>query len=521
MNLASTLLCTLLLATPPQDSVHMRHPEPAAGAANRAKEPAAAEREKPAQAEEKPVVSRHLITVNGKPLRYTATAGTLPIANPGGETEASMFYVAYTADTGEKSAERPLVFAFNGGPGSSSVWLHLGAMGPRRVELADDGSMPSPPFRLADNAETWLDQADLVFIDPVGTGFSRAAKPDLASKFSSLQGDLDSVGEFIRLYLTRNERWSSPLFLAGESYGTTRAAGVAGRLVDKGIVFNGLILVSSVLNFSTISFAPGNDLPYAFFLPTYSATAWHHRKLAPEPGRDLAATLAEVEQWAATGYLQALGKGDRLPPAERRDIITKLSRYTGLEERYIDNCNLRIDAQHFSKELLRERRRTTGRFDARITGTDIFAAGEQPDFDPSLAAVRPPFTAAFNGYVGGELGYKTDREYYILGGGIGRWDWGTNNSYVDTSDELRSAMAKNPFMQVFVASGLYDLATPYLGTEYTLDHLGLEPAERQRVTVRRYDAGHMLYTDSRCRARLKEDVGLFVGRAAGSARRPQ
>ena len=518
MNLATTLLCTLILATPPQDAVHTRHPEPAATGA---KEPAAAEREKPVQPEEKPVVSRHAITVNGKPLRYTATTGTLPITNAAGETEASMFYIAYTADSDGKSAERPLVFAFNGGPGSSSVWLHLGAVGPRRVEMADDGSMPPPPFRLTDNTETWLDQADLVFIDPVGTGFSRAAKPELASKFSSLQGDLDSVGEFIRLYLTRNGRWSSPLFLAGESYGTTRAAGVAGRLADKGIVFNGVILVSTVLNFSTISFAPGNDLPYALFLPTYSATARYHKKLAPEQGREQTATQEEVERWAANGYLQALAKGDRLEPSERQEVIGRLSRYTGLEERYIDNSNLRIDSQHFAKELLRDRKRSTGRFDTRLTATDLFAAGEQPDFDPSLAAVRPPFTAAFNDYVRNELGYKSDREYYILGGGIGRWDWGTNNSYVDTSDELRSAMEKNPYMKVFVASGLYDLATPYIGTAYTLDHLGLDQAGRQRITVRRYDAGHMLYTDGRCRARLKDDVTLFIGRAAGDDRRPK
>jgi carboxypeptidase C (cathepsin A) len=462
------------------------------------------------QPEEKPAVTRHEMTVNGKPLRYTVTAGTLPSTSATGETEAQIFFIAYTADNGGKAAQRPLLFAFNGGPGSSSVWLHLGAMGPKRVKLPDDGSMPPSPYQLVDNADTWLDQADLVFIDPVGTGFSRAEKPDQAGKFFSLKGDIDSVGEFIRLYLTRYGRWSSPLFLVGESYGSTRAAGLAGHLFEHGVAFNGIILVSTVLNFSTISFAAGNDLPYVLFLPTYTATAWLHKKLSPDISRDLPLVLGEAEQWAMTDYLRALGKGDRLSPTERQEVIKRLARYTGLDERYIDNSNLRIEAPRFAAELLRGQKKTVGRFDSRLTGADLFAAAEGPDYDPSLAAVRPPFTAAFNDYVRNQLGYKSDKEYYILGGGIGHWDWGTNNGFVDTSEALRSAFSKNPHMKLFVASGTFDLATPFTATDYTLNHLGLEPAVRQNITAVRYDAGHMLYTDARSRARLKADVAAFI-----------
>lgn len=509
MIVVAILLQIVLLAAFPPGQAQAKSPEAVVSAPQQAKD-AAPVRTGEQSGEEKPVVTRHELSANGKPLRYTVTAGTLPITSATGEAEAHIFFVAYTVDNGGKAARRPLLFAFNGGPGSSSVWLHLGAMGPRRVKLPDDGSMPPPPYQLVDNTDTWLDQADLVFIDPVGTGFSRAAKPDQAGKFFSLKGDIDSVGEFIRLYLTRYGRWSSPLFLVGESYGTTRAAGLANHLFEHGIAFNGIILVSTVLNYSTISFAPGNDLPYVLFLPTYTATAWLHKRLSPDSGRDLPAALGEVERWATTDYLQALARGDRLSPAERQETIKRLARYTGLDERYIDNSNLRIEAPRFSAELLRGEKKTVGRFDSRLTGADLFAAAEGPDYDPSLAAVRPPFTAVFNDYVRSELGYKADREYYILGGGIGHWDWGANNAFADTGEALRTAFAKNPHMKLFVASGTFDLATPYLATDYTLNHLGLDPIARQNITAVRYDAGHMLYTDARSRARLKRDVAAFI-----------
>src|SRR5881392_3441246 len=282
--------------------------------------------------EEPPVVTKHEITVGGKTLKYTATVGMMPIKNRDGETEARIFFMAYTLDGVSDRQKRPLTFSFNGGPGSASVWLHMGALGPRRVPMNPDGTMPAPPYHLVDNEYTWLDQSDLVFIDPVGTGYSRAVKPDLKRKFLGVRGDIESVGEFIRLYLGRYERWSSPLFLVGESYGTTRAAGLSGYLVEHGIAFNGVMLISSVLNFETLEFTPGNDLPYILFLPTYASTAWYHKKVSPDLQQDFQKLRSEVEQWASTGYAEALAKGDRLTAEERNAVLERLARYTGLSK---------------------------------------------------------------------------------------------------------------------------------------------------------------------------------------------
>jgi carboxypeptidase C (cathepsin A) len=472
--------------------------------------------EKTPEKEEAPVVTHHEIRVAGKTLKYTATTGMMPLRDAKGEAEAHLFFVAYTLDGVSDSAHRPLMFSFNGGPGSASVWLHLGALGPKRVVMETDGQMPAPPFHLVDNEYTWLDQTDLVFIDPVGTGYSRAAKPELNKKFWSLGGDIQSVGEFIRMYLTRYERWTSPLFLVGESYGTTRAAGLAGYLVERGIAFNGIILVSSILNFETIDFAKGNDLPYVLFLPSYTATAWYHHKLAPDLEADLGRTLREVESWAQTGYAEALAKGDRLPAAERQAAIEKLARYTGLDPRYIDKSDLRVQIFPFSKELLRDQKRSVGRIDSRFKGIDASAAGAEPDFDPSIAAIRPPYTTTFNNYVRGELGYKNDLEYYLLGEGItSPWEWGPGSrpGFPDTSDDLRSAFAKNPYMKLYVASGYFDLATPYFATEYTLAHMGLDPSLRGNIRTGEYEAGHMMYIESKSLAKLKHEVGEFVASA--------
>ncbi|HEX8338626.1 MAG TPA: hypothetical protein VF621_18040, partial [Pyrinomonadaceae bacterium] len=275
----------------------------------------------PATTDGPPSVTRHEIRVGGRALRYTVTTGVMPLKSAAGETEARIFYMAYTLDGAGDPARRPLMFSFNGGPGSSSVWLHLGALGPRRVQMLPDGAMPPPPFQLVDNEHTWLDFTDLVFIDPVGTGYSRAARPDLAARYFGLQGDIQSVGEFIRLYLVRNSRWTSPLFLVGESYGTTRAAGLSGYLIERGIAFNGVMLVSTIMNFQTARFARGNDLPYVLFLPTYAAIAWYHKRLPPETqGMELRRFLGEVERWAATDYTVALAKGDRLTPSERQEV---------------------------------------------------------------------------------------------------------------------------------------------------------------------------------------------------------
>ncbi len=472
----------------------------------------------PAMLDEKPVVTHHEIRTGGRTLRYTVTTGMMPLKNAAGDTEARLFYMAYTADNAGHGAQRPLMFSFNGGPGSSSVWLHLGALGPKRVRMMDDGALPPPPYQLVDNELTWLDMTDIVFIDPVGTGYSRATKPELANKYFGLQGDIASIGEFIRLYLTRSERWSSPLFLVGESYGTTRAAGLSGYLIERGIAFNGILLISTIMNFQTSRFAKGNDLPYILFLPTYTATAWYHKRLPPDLQTDLRRTLDEVERWAANEYTTALAKGDRLTAQERQEVIDKLARYTGLSKQFIDNSDLRIEIQRFDKELLRDQKRTVGRLDSRFKGMDVLAASETPDFDPSLSAIRPPYTAMFNDYVRTQLGFKSDLEYYILGGGVGRWDFGSDNAYADTSEALRSAFAKNPYMKLFVASGYYDLATPYFATQYTLAHMGLDPALRGHVQTAQYEAGHMMYIEKNSLAQLKRDVASFIQSAMANPR---
>ncbi len=422
--------------------------------------------------------------------------------------------MAYTLDNPSNPRRRPLMFSFNGGPGSSSVWLHLGAIGPKRVKMLTQGEMPAPPFELVDNEFTWLERTDLVFIDPVGTGFSRPAKKELGKKFWGVRGDIESVAEFIRLYLTRNERWTSPLFLVGESYGTTRASGLSGYLVDRGIALNGIVLVSSVLNFQTLEFTRGNDLPYVLYLPSYTATAWFHRKLAPELEQDLEKTLREVEQWAGTGYATALARGDQLTAPERAAAIDRLARYTGLSRTYIENSDLRIKQWNFCKELLRDEKRTVGRLDSRFKGIDVSGVSDSPDYDPSEAAIRPPFTSNFNSYIRTELGYKSDKEYYILGGGFRQWEWGSaGEGFPDTSAALRTAFVKNPYMKLFVASGHFDLATPFFATEYTLSHLGLEPSLKGNISTGEYDAGHMMYIHSESLARLKRDVTAFLDNA--------
>ena len=503
-----TLLISVLAAQQPPATPAPSKPEPV---------PAKSEPAAPTPAfdgPDTPVVTHHELRAGGKTLRYTATTGFLPIRSAQGEIEARIFFIAYTLDGAADPSKRPLTISFNGGPGSSSVWLHLGALGPKRVVMNDDGTMPAPPYRLVDNEATWLDQTDLVFVDPVGTGFSRATKPELGSKFWGVQGDIQSVGEFIRLYVTRYGRWTSPLFMVGESYGTTRAAGLAGHLIDRGLAFNGILLVSSILNFQTARFTTGNDLPYVVFLPTYTATAFHHKRLAPELQRDLTATLKEVEAWAAGDYTVALARGALLTGAARAAIVDKLARYTGLSRDYVDRANLRIEIQRFCKELLRDQGRTVGRLDSRFVGYDRSGVADEPDFDPSMAAIRPPYTAALNDLVRRTLGFQSDSPYHILGGGIGSWDWGSSGAgFTDTGDALRDAFAKNPHMRLFVGSGYFDLATPYFATEYTLDHLGLPPALSSRITRRYYQAGHMMYIDVDELAALRRDVAAFIADA--------
>lgn len=469
----------------------------------------------PLDIDKAPVVTEHEMRIDGKPFKYSATAGMLPILTQTGEAEAGIFFVYYRKSGDENPAKRPLMISFNGGPGSSSVWLHLGAVGPKRAPMNEDGSLPPPPYRLVDNPQTWLRDCDLVFIDPVGTGYSRPAKPELGEKFWSLKGDIESVGEFIRLFLTRFERWSSPLFMVGESYGTTRAAGLAGHLIEKGIAFNGILLVSSILNFQTARFVKGNDLPYVLFLPTYTATAWFHERLPKDlQSLPLADVLRQVEEFALRDYFPALSRGAALPAAERSRIAARLARFTGLRKDYVDQADLRIQIHRFCKELLRSDRRTVGRLDSRFKGIDQHVVAETPEHDPSMSAIRPPYTAMLNDYVRRVLKYENDAPYHILGGIEKlweKWNWGNaGEGHPDTSEALRAAFSKNPHMKVFVASGYYDLATPYFATRYTLDHLDLDPSLAGNISSGFYEAGHMMYIHEESLSRLHEDVTRFV-----------
>lgn len=481
-------------------------------AAEKSAKPAGDAEKDKASKEEPPVVTHHEIHVGGKILRYTATTGYMPIRNEeSGEIEANIFFMAYTLDGA--APKRPLMFSFNGGPGSASIWLHLGAIGPRRVKMMTDGAMPQPPFELVDNEDTWLDQTDLVFIDPVGTGYSRAVKKELGKKFWGVKGDISSVAEFIRLYLSHYQRWNSPLFLVGESYGTTRAAGLSGYLVDHGIALNGVVLISSVLNFQTLEFSRGNDLPYVLFLPTYTATAWYHKKLPADlQQRDLASVLTDAQQFAAGTYATSLGKGDSLTPEERQSLIDQVSRFTGIDRSVVDFNDMRLEQGLFCRELLKSQKLTVGRLDSRFTGDDLSRTGRAGQFwDPSMAVIRPPFTETFNNYVRTDLGFKSDLEYYVLGGGVGEWDWGSaGEGFPDTSESLRLAFVKNPYMKLFVANGYYDLATPYFATKYTLDHMDLTLQQHQKITLGYFDAGHMMYIKSDSLSRLKKEVGGFL-----------
>ncbi len=490
--------------------------EPAVEDAPKAEKPAG--RDEKAKAEE-PIVTHHELKLGERTLKYTATAGMLPIRDDQGKEEAQIFHVAYMLDDAGDPATRPLMFSFNGGPGSASVWLHLGALGPRRVATTEGPTIPAPPFKLVDNDQTWLDKTDLVFIDPVGTGYSRAARPELNRKFHGLRGDIDSVAEFIRLYLVRSGRWGSPIFLVGESYGTTRAAGLADALVERGIALNGIVLVSAVLNFQTTDSGPGNDLPYVLYLPTLAATAWYHEALGDDRPEDLPAYLDEVEAFAAGDYTDALLAGDRLGADARAAVVAKLSKYLGLSADYVDRSDLRVGPSAFRKELLRARRRTVGRLDSRYLGIDPAGSGEanSPGFDPSMAAIRPPYTSTFNDYARRVLKYETDVPYHILGEGVGPWDWGTatRGGFPDTGNALRDALAKNPAMRVMIASGYYDLATPYYATEHTVAHLGLDPELRRNLSFAEYPAGHMMYVDGPSLAKLKADVAGFLDAATG------
>lgn len=452
--------------------------------------------------------TKHQVTINGQPVAYRAVAGTLILKDEKCKPKASIFYISYTKEDVGQTSDRPVTFCFNGGPGSSSVWLHLGILGPKRVFLNESGDV-LPPYHLVDNEFSLLDVTDLVFIDPVSTGFSRAIPPDEAKNFHGVEEDIKSVAEFIRLYLTRNQRWESPKFIAGESYGTTRAAGLAGHLHDEYFIYiNGLALISTVLNFQSIDFRAGNDLSHLLFLPSYTATAWYHKKLSPDLQANFSNTIQAARDFVINDYSLALFKGSLLTPPERQRIVEQLARFTGLSSEYIDRSNLRIDMMRFAKELLRDQRRTVGRFDSRFKGIDADAVGEHFEYDPSADAIFGAFTSTLNQYIQTDLKWMNDAHYKILTN-VQPWDYGISNQYLNVAETLRGVMTKNPYLRVFVGNGYYDLATPFFATEYTFNHLGLDISLMDHVTMKHYDAGHMMYIYRPALIKLKEDLANF------------
>lgn len=475
--------------------------------------------------QDKEAVTEHHVTVGGKRIDYTATAGTLALAEEDGTVKARVFYVAYTRQKVGDPTSRPVTFTFNGGPGSSSVWLHMGAFGPRRVPMPDDATAPPPPYAVAENPHSLLDLSDLVFIDPVSTGYSRAEPGQDPKQYHGVTSDVEAVGELIRLWCTREGRWASPKLLAGESYGTTRAANLVNHLQERhGMFFNGLVLVSSVLHFNTLQFTPDNDLPYLLFLPTYTATAWYHGRLAPDLQGDgspaaLRRALDAAEAFALGDYARALLLGARLPAEERGRVAAALSRLTGLSEAFVSRADLRVSIGRFVKELRREEGRTVGRLDSRYTGLDRDAAGESFEYDPSYAAIQGPYTATLNHYLRTELAFESDLPYEIFTDKVRPWRFDTaENRSLDVAEPLRQAMTKNPHLQVLVANGYYDLATPYFATEHTFSHLGLDPSLADHIAMRYYPAGHMMYIHGPSHAQLKADLAAFYRRAAGVSR---
>jgi carboxypeptidase C (cathepsin A) len=491
------------------------------------KETKTPEKEKPAETtpppKEESSVAEHSIKIGGQIIPYKAIAGTILLKNEKDEPQALIYSTTYARTDARDLSQRPIAFIYNGGPGSASVWLHMGAFGPRRVVTASADATPPPPYKVTDNAYSLLDKTDMVFIDPVGTGFSHAVGKAQDKDFWGVDQDVKSLAQFITLYASRNNRWNSPKFLIGESYGTFRSAALSNYLqAHDGMDFNGIDLISNVLDLGTISFPPGSDLPYVFYLPSYAATAWYH-KILPNRADNLIAFIEEARKFAQTEYLSALMKGSKLTPAEKSDMAKKLSRYTGLGEEYLLKANLRVRLGQFMEELQRSRGLTTGRLDSRYTGPTYDLLGEFAESDPQSTAVTGAFTAAFNTYVRDELKFGQDKTYHAISEGVGaNWDWkhdtGRGRGFFpgapNVEGDLVQAMLANPHLQVEVENGLYDLATPFFATEYTVDHLGLPEKLQKNIRLQYYDAGHMMYLRDEDLAKLKGNVAAFIEASA-------
>jgi carboxypeptidase C (cathepsin A) len=469
-------------------------------------------------AEEKTSQTTHTVRLDGRDIKYTATTGTLPIRSDEGKVAARMFFVAYTKD-GEDVKTRPVSFLYNGGPGSATVWLHMGSFAPKRVQMADEGFQPAPPYRLVDNDNSLIDTTDLVFVDAISTGYSRVVAGVNAAPYHGQQGDLRAFGDFINEYLKTANRWPSPKFLIGESYGTIRSAGLSQELqVRHGIELNGIVLVSSLLTYQTILTSPQNDVAYVSYFPTYVTTAWYHKRLAADlQAKDIKRVADEARAFATGEYATTLLKGNSLSDAERKAVAQKIARLTGLSADYVERANLRIDPGRFRKELMRDKRLVVGRLDSRYTATDADAAGENQEFDPSNTALQGAYTAIFSDYVRNELKWESDI-HYDTSGNVRPWTY-VQNAYMDMTEPLRQTMAKNPFLKVHVVCGYYDMATVFMGSELNFWHLGYDKTFTDRVSFSYYEGGHMMYTRPSAHKALKNDVAKFITAAGGAKSR--
>jgi carboxypeptidase C (cathepsin A) len=465
--------------------------------------------------------SKGSVTVDGSRINYTVTPGTLTIRDDEGKSIASMFYVAYTADRPKTARPRPLTFLFNGGPGSSSMWLHMGSFGPVRVDTPTTDASAPPPYRIVPNPESIIDRTDLVFLDAIGTGLSRPLGEAKGAAFWGVDQDIDAFARGIRRYLAKYDRWSSPKFLLGESYGTLRAAGLAHTMQERGMQLSGVILLSTILNYGIRN--PGFDQIYVSYLPSYAATAWYHNRI-PNRSADLQAFLKEVRDYARGPYLTALAQGDDLPDAERDAVARQLSAYTGLSTEFLIRNDLRVELARFRKELLRDQRRTVGRLDSRFLGIDLDVAGESPEYDAADAAISGAYIGALNSYLFGTLGYETKLTYRpnFYSQISPAWDrkhkapgQQQRMDSANTAIDLALAMRQNPHLKVLALNGYYDMATPFGGAEYALKHMQLDPSLRRNVTYAYYPSGHMIYIEPGSMTALKRDLDAFYDSATG------